>query len=205
MKGEKVIEKNLSIEATARRLNVSPPTVRKYAKLAGINFDQGFSEEGIEQLGEVLSNRSSYRRENANSGESGIEVRDELTISQVGRLVGINQGTVRSFVERKKFGHRKDVAGRKNILVLSKDEIEKIQEHYKSATPKNRGSIKEALSDLVAKSGYLVYIPGVKQLSGFSSVEKIKEFIQSSLLTGPIIIYKKVPAKIDVRLELEES
>ena len=153
---------------------------------------EGFGEKDVEKLSEALGKKGKHE-----IGEA--EVQDNLTISQVGRFLGVNQGTVRSFVENHSLGKKRDVGRKKAVLVLSRKDIEQIQEHYgrKSQSPK------ETLADLVSKSQFLVYVPGVKQLSGFSDVEKIKEFVQNSLLTGQIIVYRKVPAKIEVKLELE--
>ena len=190
-----MIERGMSGEATARKLGVSGPTVRKYAKRLGIDYSEGFGEKDRERLSEALAKKGKHE-----IGEA--EVQDNLTISQVGRFLGVNQGTIRSFVENHSLGQKRDVGRKKAVLVLSRKDIEQIQEHYQG---RGRQSPKETLADLVSKSQFLVYVPGVKQLSGFSDVGKIKEFVQNSLLTGQIIIYKKVPAKIDVRLEVEEA
>ena len=189
-----MIRRGMSGSAAAKRLGVSYPTMIKYAKKRlNIDYSKGFDEEDIKELGKILEKKGEHKAKKT-------EPQDNLTISQLARLVGTNQGTIRSFTTRHSLGQKKDVGNKKDILVFSREEIKQIQEKYQGHASK---SLKETLADLVSKSQFLVYVPGVRQLSGFSDVEKIKEFVQNSLITGQIIIYKKVPAKIEVKLELE--
>jgi hypothetical protein len=176
------MKEGLRTGAVAQSLGVCQPTIRKYARKLGIDYSIGFKLEDVERLKIALTGKR--------------EKLDEMTISQLAKHMLLKEATLRRYVETRKLG-RKNANG---ILALSEEEIAKIQEFYSGRQTSRK---KEDLSDLVRKSAYLVYVPGIKQLSGFSEVEKITEFVQNSLITGQIVVFKKVPSRIDVKLELE--
>ena len=153
-----------SAESIAKEMGCSGATIRNYAHKLGVDFS---SEEGLAKIKEAWMNKT---------GSSSLDNNGRFNLRQVGRQLEIHPTTLRSFFLTRGLGQR--IAGK---FLVDEKEIAQAQEHYATAPVKKWSKTetepKITLQDLVSKSEYLVYVPGVKQLSGFADIDH-QTFVQ---------------------------